>query len=524
VRRAVLVFALAACGSRPTQTLVAKIDTPPVTSSSSSVPDWVAPSGSAAPSASAPSPDEDAPIVEIRIDAPPRPSPQKYAPKRKPAPGTLACRAEKTPRKESFCILKTADEGALARLLEIGKANPTRFDPHLPTVFSYEASASENAGVIAAKTSERDLVTMLADPDAATEGFALRALAHMMSILRMGYATGMEPDNARRAAIAPQIVDACAPFVGHDDVRVALTAIRCLKESGGARHAALLARVVAAHPSPAVKADAAGAFSGDKLDASVARVIARWLETPMTSSWMLEDVHGREAACWLLDRAVPSRPSWVGRAAAIAQREIWDHGKSNGSNGACRRLAEKTGNAAPGEKPARDWFPRSAIERCRAQKLGAMGQLLVCARNAAAGERARAWSIRIDDPSKLEGAQHKVVADFPLAIEAGHYVDVEHVEHYELSNGFFVFMVPIVRGTPDAFDRAFVELYVLDTSAMTLQRVWKSPACVGCTTQTLQIASRPGAVARTVTLLQYRDIEQPRTIDLRWDGAKLAPR
>ncbi len=520
---ALVALALVACGSRPASTtLVTRVGATPDASSRASAASSSAPPAPAASSASSPEWDApDAPDVRVAIDAPPRPPSQPYVAPRAISPEAARCRDDAKPRAESFCLLKIAEEGTIGRLLDLGLKTQAPLREHQPMWFHDDAAATDNAGVIAAKTSERELFAMLRDPDPSIEGFALVALEHMLAILRMGYANGHDLDDVRLVAMRPRVADACAPFVGSDDVRVVLSAIRCLREASDKRFAPMLARVVVAHSSMTVKAQAAQGAWIAPLAPPIARRIAAFLETPMNARWYGEDVHARDAACSLLRNAVTARPAWIGHAAATAYGEMQSHGKGNATDGSCRRLAESTGAVAPTVEK-HDWFPKGPIERCRAETLGAMGRLMVCVRSEAAGTKARRYEIAITDPSALDAQkQHPQVARFDLPVLDGGYVDVERVELHELSQGFFALLVPIVHGVPDASSGAHADLYLLDSNTRTLTRSRQLPACTDCTTQTLQIGHRPPEIARTIKFVQYKDIERPTTLAMKWDGAQL---
>lgn len=345
-------LALVACGSRPrpaSHTLVARVGgapdagpmatseaAPTPTASASSAPEWDAP---------------DTPDVRIVVDAPARPASQRYAAPRALSPESARCRDDAKPRAESFCLLKIAEEGAIGRLLDLGRQTEAKARDHSPSRFHDDAAATDNAGVIAATTSERELFAMLRDPDPSIEGFALAALEHMLAILRMGYANGHDLDEPRLATMRPRVAEACAPFVGAENLRVVLTAIACLREASDKRFAPMLARAVAVHPSMSVKTEAARGAWIVPLTPLVARRIAAFLETPMNDRWYSEDVTARDGACNLLRAAVTARPAWIGHAAATAYGQMESHGKGNATDRSCRRLAEATGTIAPTGEP-----------------------------------------------------------------------------------------------------------------------------------------------------------------------------
>jgi hypothetical protein len=221
----------------------------------------------------------------------------------------------------SRCLLDTHDETAIPALLVLGVTNevPTRDEI---TPFRDAVSASVHAGQLAAATSSRELVAMLADPDASTESFALSALSHMLVA------------HGAHSAAAPDAAAACAPFLTSPDVRVAVTAVACLDASREESVAGPIARAFIAHPSVDVKAAAATLLAklpGAPVDPATLEGMATFLHTPLTRTWTMSDVRAREMTCVVLSQRARGAP-WAEEGARVAAATMQRWGGSNGQN------------------------------------------------------------------------------------------------------------------------------------------------------------------------------------------------
>src|SRR5947209_7506880 len=129
------------------------------------------------------------------------------------------CAGKATPRERAYCLLETNDRAAIPELIELALELASK-DPELKITAAEDFFyAAENAGVIAAKTSDEALM-QLRGQDRASQLFATHALGHMLAILRMGYAKGGHDDEAALAARKPRVAKACLARVTVPDDRV----------------------------------------------------------------------------------------------------------------------------------------------------------------------------------------------------------------------------------------------------------------------------------------------------------------
>ncbi|MEP7121438.1 MAG: hypothetical protein ABJE95_11030 [Byssovorax sp.] len=246
-------------------------------------------------------------------------------------PGVARCAAEFARQPEarfegaaSACLLQTGEESAIADLLGLGVTNERKVEREV-TAYTDAVDAATNAGRLAAATSPRELLAMLADPNPSTESFALAALTAMLKI----------QDKTRDFdASAPGIAAACAPLTASPDARVAITAAGCVEASKQDSAGAALARAYLTTGSADVQAAMATALATlprAALDDATLHRFADFLATPIANEWFISDVRAREMGCLVLAQHALRAP-WAFAAARVASSEMKSHGGSNGQN------------------------------------------------------------------------------------------------------------------------------------------------------------------------------------------------
>ena len=259
-------------------------------------------------------------FVYLPADPPP---PGAYRAPSGPTPAVARC-ALRDDAGASRCLLETHDEAAIPALLVLGVTNELPTGSEI-TPFKDAVSASVYAGQLAAATSSRELVAMLADPGVSTESFALSALSHLL--VAQG-ARGALADSASGA------VAACLPFLTSPDARVAVTAVACLDASRAETLAEPLARAFVAHPSADVKAAAATLLSKlprAPVEQATLEGMAAFLHTPLTPKWTFPEVQAREMACVVFSQRARGAP-WAAEGARVAAEAMQRRGGSNGQN------------------------------------------------------------------------------------------------------------------------------------------------------------------------------------------------
>lgn len=266
----------------------------------------------------------------VQISAEPAP-PGTYQTSLAVTPGVARCGAEFARQPEerfegaaAACLTATGEESAIADLLVLGVTNERKIEREV-TAYSDSVQAADGAGHIAAATSPRELVAMLADPNPSTESFALAALTVMLKI--QAKSSGFEDS-------APKIAAACAALAASSDARVAITAAGCVEASKQDRLGPELARVYIASPSSDVKgamATALATLPRAELDDAALHGIADFLGTPIAKEWFISDVRAREMGCVVLAQHAQRSP-WAIAAARFASEAMKDRGGSNGQN------------------------------------------------------------------------------------------------------------------------------------------------------------------------------------------------
>lgn len=443
------------------------------------------------------------------------------------AEGTVAkCLRAPPSREKAYCLLMTDDRAAIPALRDLALrklGDGGKWSIGVEQDFFY---AAENAGVLAAKTSHEELLEYADSNSLGPQLFGVRALRHMLSILRMGYAKGGAADEQRHEAMTPVVARVCKAKLGAADEHLAEEALRCAAETHDEK---LLRAVVAVALSSVpsrirrVALETLGDLGASRNKAELAK-LAPLLSEPLPKRWLNDDVGIKSEACELLARVVDATDRWAAEAAQAAISEIGD--KNSQARDQCRRLAKRAG-AADVEEPAlkHNWYPDFPLEHCRVHAFGSAGSLELCARSLPAPE-GRKFELTLRDPSKLEKSEHPLVARVELPTQPTEYLQYEMVAQHELSKSRFLLFVPILTGVPDRYSAGRALLYLFDAEAKTVSLATEAPPCpAGCSGQTVQLRYKPPSPEKTVLLLQTVNGET-RTVTLSWDGEtlKLPPR
>jgi hypothetical protein len=247
------------------------------------------------------------------------------------------CVAEPKLRERAYCYLQSDAEASIAPLFAVGRAMVK--EPKYPTAawqdFTY---AAENAGVLAAKTSDAQLHAGLQSADETDPIFAIRALGHMLSILRMGYGAGGDADSVNRKLRLAPAHAACLATLSARDERLLRAGGDCLKEIGEPSDVSpLIDAVLARADAPKQQA-----FLVDVL-ASVGRVpeaglrkLVPILEQPLSKSWSHDELYMRSRICQMMLNTVRGQ-RWAMRAGAAAVGEIGN--RNSQAREPCERLS-----------------------------------------------------------------------------------------------------------------------------------------------------------------------------------------
>ncbi|MBA3452045.1 MAG: hypothetical protein H0T42_02980 [Deltaproteobacteria bacterium] len=283
------------------------------------------------------------------------------------------CRQPKL-RDRAFCLSKIEDASAITELLDVAKQMRLERYPSKQD-FVY---ASENAGLVAAKTKTDRLVLIVSKGDATAQRFGLIALRHTLSILRMGYAQGGERDKAHRAKIVGPTGTVCRERLAANDREVVDVAFGCLAETADTTHVPAIVKATLRHETHAQLA-VAGVRALGELGGKLAelRPLVRLLENPLPDKWLVDDLSVRSETCRILARLVKETDRWVHLPAKVAAERIGT--KSSQQREACEKLAAKTSGTAiaTSDKPkpsGRDWFTQSSLERCTNRRLPILPQ------------------------------------------------------------------------------------------------------------------------------------------------------
>lgn len=467
------------------------------------------------------------------IVAPPPPGPRPMAPPPQqpiaapppapPDPRITSCQEPMKLRERAFCLSKIEDERAIDALLAVARQTLTaRPEQSISPREDFEYAA-ENAGIVAAKTSVAGLDAHVATGDTTAQRFGLRGLGHALSLLRMGYAHGGDRDRTKRAEIVRPVGDRCRERLASPEELVVSEAYRCLGETRDARHAVDLVQAIVARSdrSALARTGVTALRELDKLDVTAVRPLVRLIENPMPARTTSDDVWIRADVCRLLASVVGPSDTWAQLAAKTAAERI---GKSNSqAREACERLAAKTGGAAVAAPTSgKNWFPAMRLESCRPDRFGIVGDVQVCVFSEPAGPTSRTYSLRVEDPSRLDpndNTRHAAILSTALTVRALEYLQPEMVASYELSGGFWLIVVPIVEGTPDRYRGKYAQLHLFDSATKKLSLVHTTTACRGDSCRQDVQLSRKKGIDTPVDVLVEGDARQ-RVV---WDGRALRP-
>lgn len=393
------------------------------------------------------------------------------------------CRQPKL-RERAYCLSKIEDESAITELLDVAKQMLLERYPS-DQDFVY---AAETAGLVAAKTKTDRLVLIVTKGDATAQRFGLVALRHTLSTLRQGYAQGGERDAAHRAKIVGPTGTVCRERLAATDHEVVAAAFGCLAETADTAHVPAIVKTTLQHDTHAQLA-VAGVRALGELGGALAelRPLVRLLENPMPDQWLADDVAIRAETCRIFAGLVKETDRWVHLPAKTAAERIGN--KSSQAREACEKLAARTSGMAiaTNEKPrpsGRDWFTQSVLERCNIDRYGIYGTAELCVVSSPAA-KGRSFEMRLADVSKLDpddNTKHLAVLTTAIKVKSTQYVAYELVGSYELSDGFWLVVVPVVDGVPDRYSAKHHKLYLIDTAnkRWTLAKTTKACSGEGC--------------------------------------------
>jgi len=422
-------------------------------------------------------------------------------------------------RERAFCLSKIEDESAIPELLDVAKQMAKEKYVSQEDI----RYAAENAGLVGAKTKTDKLVAMVKTGDSATQRFGVIALTHALSILRMGYAHGGERDKDHRAKIVVATSDVCAERLAATSDQVYDVAARCIAESGEKRHVPAIVKFTLAHDNKSALAIAGvRAIAELGTDLQTVRPLVRVLETPMPDKWLSDDVSIRSEVCALIGRYASAADRWAHLPAKTAAERIGD--KSSQAKEPCDKLAAKTSGsqvATSTKKSTKNYFPTYPLERCRNDRFGILGSASLCVYSNPVkdNDKARTFEMILADTSKLDpsdNTKHLAILSVKIAAGPSEYVQYELVASYELTDGFWLVVVPIVEGVPDEYTAKKNQLYLIDTAKKkwTLAQTTKPCRAAGCA-QEVQLRYKKDQLP--MNILVEGDVKE----QLSWDGRAL---
>jgi len=250
------------------------------------------------------------------------------------------CESKTKLRERAFCYLESDAEASIAPLFAVGRAMVK--EGKYPTSewqdFTY---AAENAGVLAAKTSDAQLYAGLQSADTTDHVFAIRALGHMLSILRMGYGNGGATDSANRKLRLGSAHTACLATLSTRDQQLLRAGGDCLKEIGEPSDATpLIDTVLARMDAPKDQAYLVDILPSLRhIPEAGLRKLAPILQQPLSKSWSHDELFMRGRICQMMLNTVRGQ-AWARKAAVAAVSEIAN--RNSQAREPCDRLsAEK---------------------------------------------------------------------------------------------------------------------------------------------------------------------------------------
>ena len=217
-------------------------------------------------------------------------------------PTVADCARQPPSREKAYCLLLTDDARALPGLRDVALAKAgdgSIWDLGVEQDFFY---AAENAGVIAAKTTHEPLLEYAASNSLVSQLFGTRALRHMLSILRMGYARGGDADEQRRVELSGVVARACAGKLASADRRLAIEALRCVGETHDEKYLPAVMKVVLTAKAAETRRVAVEALSDVQASSHHDELakLAPVLSASLPKSWAATTCGSRQtsAHCW----------------------------------------------------------------------------------------------------------------------------------------------------------------------------------------------------------------------------------
>jgi len=250
------------------------------------------------------------------------------------------CESKPKLRDRAYCYLQSDAEASIAPLFAVGRAmvKDAKYPRAAWQDFTY---AAENAGVLAAKTSDAPLHAGLRSADETDHVFAIRALGHMLSILRMGYGNGGAADSANRKLRLAPAHTACLATLSARNEELLRAGGDCLKEIGEPADAMpLIDAVLARSDAPKDQAYLVDVLARVRhIPEAGLRKLVPILEQPLGKSWSHDEVFMRGHICQMMLNTVRGQ-GWAKKAAVAAVSEIGN--RNSQAREPCERLsAEK---------------------------------------------------------------------------------------------------------------------------------------------------------------------------------------
>ncbi len=415
-----------------------------------------------------------------------------------PDPKLAQCDDHKN-RERAFCLSKIEDVAAIIALHDL--ATETRRGQSKESLSKQRdfVYAAENAGIVAAKTSVEPLYLYARSGAALSQRFALLAMGHALSLLRMGYAHGGQRDEQALSNLVGPVGTVCEERLTSPTNFVVQAAVKCLKYTEDRKRLPALVRAAVRHiDSPAISRSAVlGIMNFRPRDIKAIRPLVRILQTRIPQKWRQDDIWLRGEVCRLFKRVATAKDGWLHVPAKKAAERI--KGKNSQLHDLCMGLANLT-SGRPGQvtqikKPQRNWFTRYPMSKCRVSSIGALDATEVCAKSDPVDDSSRSFSIRLGDVTRITKAkdEHVLIAEHSFPVKRGTYMLNDMVGVFELSRGIWLIVAPFVSGVPDAYTKKWNHLLLLDTDAEQIRPVLRTKACVGAgCRQQVQIRRTPG--------------------------------
>lgn len=460
-----------------------------------------------------------------------------YRPLVEPSREVLACRTaghapdpderDRWLREESFCLLDVGSESGIPRLLEIA-------------LLTERADAVQNAGALAADTSERELYAMAVDPDPRVVEFALQALAHFS--YRLARTTGDQRiAKAHADAARPGLIEGCAFGARSSDVRVELAGLDCLLQLRPRELVPELLGMASDTTRPTAvrraSLEVVQSSLGTSIDDATIDLVSGIVARPVPASappkeqtgrdTLEDELELRDVGCVILrsglrEREQAGRPIPT-RAVAAAEAAYGDmESRSEIHSAACREVASTYGTKITPVGGEVDWFAATDLEHCNApSSLKAKGgtPLDLCTVSIRAEDGGRRFTFELRDR-----ASPRTLAKSDVPVTGTEYVDFARTATFELSGGMYVSLLSVTTGAPDVAAIVTPRLYVFDAQKLTWTEAWRGAPCPGCAPLSMTLAAKSNAKRIEIDVGAHRGGTIQNPTELVWDGQRISPR